>query len=289
MLLLAAVLAVAGTYYAIIHAKGSARGAESVAHAASPSGSDPAVIRFVKDPEPAPPFQARDISGNALSAADWKGKVVLLNFWATWCEPCRQELPELISLQTQYKDRLQIIGISEDDDPPAKVLQFAQRQGINYPIVMATSELTDAYGGVPALPTSFVIDTQGRVVQRHTGIYSVDAYNREFRSLLGLPTDARIETFEDTGQVLLKNAANASELPGVSFDGLTPEQKKVALHRMNAEGCTCGCKLTIAQCRINDDTCATSKGLAAEVVKEVAGGGAKRPASPSEAAKPAGN
>lgn len=282
LLLLAVVLAVAGTYYAIVHAKGAA-------HAASSGGSDPAVIRFVKDPEPAPPFQARDISGNALSAADWKGKVVLLNFWASWCAPCREELPELISLQTQYKDRLQIIGISEDDDPPAKVLQFAQRQGINYPIVMATSELTDAYGGVPALPTSFVIDTQGRVVQRHTGIYSVDGYNREFRSLLGLPTDARIETFEDTGQVLLKNAANASELPGVSFDGLTPEQKKVALHRLNAEGCTCGCKLTIAQCRINDDTCATSKALAAEVVKEVASGGAKAPASPSEAAKPAGN
>ena len=85
-----------------------------------------AVIRFVKDPEVAPPLQVRDLRGNSVTKSDWGGKVVLVNFWATWCPPCREEIPELIELQKQYGDRLQIIGISEDEDPPAKVLKFAQ-------------------------------------------------------------------------------------------------------------------------------------------------------------------
>jgi len=155
-------------------------------------------------------------------------------------------------------------------------------------VVMATSELTDAYGGVPALPTSFVIDPQGRVVQRHTGEYPIETYDQEVRALLGMPVDARIETFPDTGQVFLNNAANATDLPDVDFSGLTPEQKKVALHRLNAEGCTCGCKLTLAECRINDSSCAISKALAAQIVKEVASGSTAQQPS-SDAAKPAGN
>ena len=259
----------------------------------SPGTAAPAVIRFVKDPEPAPSFQARDLSGNAVSSVDWKGKVVLMNFWATWCAPCREEIPELISLQTQYKDRLLIVGVSEDDDPPEKVLQFVQKAGMNYPVVMATTEISDAYGGVPALPTSFVIDPQGRVVQRHTGEYPIETYIQEIRFLLGLPVDAHIETFADTGQVFLKNAANATDLPGVDFTGLTPEQKKTALHRLNAEGCTCGCKLTLAECRINDTSCPVSKAMAAQIVKEVSGGSTaqQQPASDAakNAAKPAGN
>jgi thiol-disulfide isomerase/thioredoxin len=240
----------------------------------APSGDGSlAVIRFVKNPEMAPPFDAHDISGKVVSKADWGGKVVLLNFWATWCPPCREEIPGLIALQKQFKDRLEVIGLSKDDDGPKKVLKFAQQEGINYPIVMATPQLTEPYGGVPALPTSFLIDTQGRVVQKHVGLYPIDAYAREIRALLGLPVDARIETFVDTGQVLLKNAANATELPGVDFTGLTAEQKKRALHRLNAESCTCGCGLTLSQCRVNDTTCSVSSELATKVVKEVSHGG----------------
>lgn len=243
--------------------------------AASPAtvedGNQP-VIRFVKNPEMAPPLQAVDILGKPVNKDNWAGKVVLVNFWATWCPPCREEIPELLELKKEFKDRLEIVGISEDDDPPASVLKFAQQKGMTYPIIMATEELIDAYGGVPALPTSFLIDTQDRVVQKHTGLYPIEAYDLEIRSLLGLPTDARVETFIDKGQVFLKNAANATELPGVSFKGLTPEQKKQALHRLNAESCTCGCNLTLSQCRVNDTGCPVSGKLAAQVVKEVAAG-----------------
>jgi len=103
------------------------------------------------------------------------------------------------------------------------------------------------------------------------GLYPMEVYDREIRALLKMPVDARVETFDDTGQIFLKNAARATELPGVDFSGLTPEQKKAALRRMNSENCTCGCKLTVAQCRINDETCATSKKLAAQIVSEIRG------------------
>jgi len=254
--------------------------------AAVPASAEPAVIKFVANPEAAPVFEAKDLTGQTISPANYKGKVVLLNFWATWCPPCREEIPELISLQAQYKDRLQIIGVSEDDDPPEKVEQFAQKNGMNYPIVMATEQITDAYGGVPALPTNFVIDQQGRVMQRHTGVYPMDTYTGEVRALLGLPFNGHVETFQDTGEVFLQNAANATELPGVDFSGLKPEQKKSALRQMNAEGCTCGCKLTLAECRINDSSCPISQSRTAEIVKDIKAG-VPVPPPPAETAKPA--
>jgi thiol-disulfide isomerase/thioredoxin len=261
-LVVAAALGLVTSIYALRRAR-----AEQAA-----SGPDAKVIRFARNPEMAPPFLLHDISGRIVSTADWKGKVVILNFWATWCPPCREEIPELVQLQAKYKDKLLIVGASEDDDGPQKVLQFAQRYGMNYPIVMATRELIDNYGGVPALPTSFIIDPQGRVMMKHTGLYDYEVYEREVRALSGLPVEARIETFDDTGQIFLKNAANATELPDVDLSGLTAAQKKEALHRLNAEGCTCGCKLTLAECRINDSTCPVSKGAANDVVKRVRAG-----------------
>ncbi|HEY2646659.1 MAG TPA: TlpA disulfide reductase family protein [Candidatus Acidoferrales bacterium] len=244
------------------------------AHAAAALTDDSSqpVIRFVRNPEMAPPLQATDLLGKPVNKDGWGGKVVLVNFWATWCPPCREEIPELLQLKKEYKDRLEIVGISEDDDGPEGVLKFAKEKGMMYQIVMATPELIGEYGGVPALPTSFLIDTQGRVVQKHSGLYPIEWYRREISSLLGMQTDARVETFVDTGQLFLRNAANATELPGVSFKGLTAAQKKLALRRLNSESCTCGCNLTLSECRVNDTECPYSGKLAAKVVKEVAAG-----------------
>jgi thiol-disulfide isomerase/thioredoxin len=238
------------------------------------------VVRLASNPQPAPAFLARDIDGNVVSTADWQGKVVLLNFWATWCPPCREEIPELVDLQNRYKDRLQVIGISMDDpEEVGLVKKFAVRAGVNYPIVMASREIIQEYGGVPALPTSFVVNTEGKVVQKHVGLYPTFVYETEARSLLGMPVEASVETFKDEGQIFLKNAALATELPDVDFKGLTPELKKVALKRLNSESCDCGCRLTLAQCRINDSLCPISKKLAAKVVAEVS--------SPSPSTSPA--
>ncbi len=240
------------------------------------------VIHFAKDASPTPPFLVADLNGNTISTVALKGKVIIVNFWATWCPPCREEIPELIDLQDKYKDKLQIIGVSMDEDAsPAEVNAFAQKAGINYPVVMG-KDIAQEYGGVPALPTSFVVNKDGGVVQKHVGIVQPDEIEAEVRALSGMPVDAKIETFDDTGQIFLKNAERATELPDVDMTGLTPAQKTAALKRMNSETCTCGCKLTIAQCRINDTECPVSQKIAAQIVQEVKSG-----ATPKAAATPA--
>jgi thiol-disulfide isomerase/thioredoxin len=246
-------------------------------------GGSERVVRFASNPQPMPAFLVNDIAGNPVSTASWKGKVVLLNFWATWCPPCRAEVPLLVDLAARYKDRVQVIGVSLDDGPE-EVKEFVKNEGINYPVVMASREILAEYGGVPALPTLFVVNPDGKVVQKHEGLYSRELYETEIRLLLGLPSEATIETFQDTGQIFLKNAALATELPNVDFTGLTPEQKKIALRKMNSDHCDCGCRLTLAQCRINDTSCGISKALAANVVKELR---ASSPPAPGPAETPA--
>src|SRR5271166_2653743 len=101
------------------------------------SASQLPVIRFVRDPDPAPDFKVKDLDGKDLSLESSKGKVILLNFWATWCGPCRAEIPSLIQLQDRYKDRLQIIGLADDDDQDT-VKQVVDSEGINFPVAMVT-------------------------------------------------------------------------------------------------------------------------------------------------------
>jgi thiol-disulfide isomerase/thioredoxin len=227
------------------------------------------IVRFASNAMAAPPFLLPDLNGQMISTAEWHGKVVLLNFWATWCEPCREEIPELIDLASRYKDRLQIVAVSMDDAPANEVRQFAAHFGINYSIVMGSPEIASEYGGVPALPTSFVIGPDGRVVQKHVGLYPTDVYETEVRALLGLPVNATVETFQDTGQIFLKNASLATELPGVDLKSLNGSQRKAVLKRLNAQNCDCGCRFTLAQCRINDTACPISRREALEIVKEV--------------------
>jgi thiol-disulfide isomerase/thioredoxin len=240
------------------------------------------VIRFVRNPDLAPEFKVAGLDGQPLSLADERGKVILLNFWATWCGPCRAEIPDLIELQTRYKDRLQIIGLTVDEDDAGLVKKVVEETGINYPVAMAPAEVRLKYGGIAALPTSFVLDSEGRVVQKHEGLRDPLLYELEIRALLGLPINARVETFEDTGEVFLAHADRASELPGVDLSRLTLEQKQAALHRFNAETCTCGCKFTLAQCRIWDRDCAVSKSKTQKIVAAVSAATSHRdaPAKP---------
>lgn len=236
------------------------------------------VIRFVRDPDPAPDFKVKDLDGKDLNLEMYKGKVILLNFWATWCGPCREEIPSLIQLQEKYKDRMQIIGMDVDDDDADAVREVVKGEGINYPVALTSVQIRIAYGGIGALPTVFVINPEGRVVQKHVGLFNPALYETEVRALLDLPVAVQVETFQDTGEIFLKHADRATMLPGVNTEGLTPEQRAAALHKFNAETCDCGCKFTIAQCRIYDPACKLSKERAAAIVKEVS--------APLEKAKP---
>lgn len=254
------------------------------------SSSQLPVIRFVRNPDPAPDIKAKDLDGKDLSLGNYKGKVILLNFWATWCGPCRAELPDLIQLQAKYKDRLQIIGMVVDADDESEVRDVVRDEGINYPVAITTSEVRMAYGGIAALPTLFVINTEGGVVQKHVGLFNPALYETEVRALLDLPVAVRIETFDDTGEIFLKHADRATMLPGVNTSALTPEQRAAAIRKFNAETCDCGCKFTIAQCRIYDPACKVSMDRAAAIVKEVAAADkAKQPPadSPAPPATPA--
>ena len=293
ILLGAACVAVFAVAFAVTigatHLRRSVLAAHSNAAPVAPKSTEPpSIVKFASDPAPVPAFEMKDLSGQSISSATFPGKVVLLSFWATWCPPCRLEIPELIDLQKRYKDKLQIIGISMDDaDTPAEIKHVgdvAAELGINYPVVIANPHLVDEYGGVPALPTTFVLNTNGRIVQKHTGLYEEGDFDNEIRLLSNLPVNAKVETFEDKGQIFLQNAAKATELPDVDFSALTPDQKRAALKRMNSESCTCGCGLTIAECRVNDTECDVSKGLAAKIVKEVKEGRA----GSQETIKPAG-
>jgi cytochrome c biogenesis protein CcmG/thiol:disulfide interchange protein DsbE len=241
-------------------------------------------IRFVRNPDLAPDFKLTGLDGRPVTLGGSKGKVTLLNFWATWCGPCRAEIPDLVDLQNKYKDRLQILGLVIDDDDQEAIKEFAEKLGINYPVAIAGDDIRLEYGGIAALPTSFVLDAEGRIVQKHEGLRDPLLYETEIRSLLGLPIgNVKVETFLDTGQIFLKNANRASELPGVDLTKLTPEQKVVALHKFNAETCTCGCKYTLAQCRIYDRNCQISKTATAKIVAALAH---PRPSKSPPAASP---
>jgi len=244
------------------------------------------VIRFVRDPDLAPDFKLKDLSGNELSLEGSRGRVILLNFWATWCGPCRAEIPSLIALQNRYKDRLRIIGMDVDDEDENMVREVVESEGINYPVAIGPLQIRMAYGGITALPTVFVINAEGRVVQKHVGLFNPALYETEVRALLDLPVAARIETFVDTGEVFLKNASRATTLPGVDMTKLTPDQHLVALHKFNAENCTCGCKFTLAQCRIYDHNCQISQDRTAEIVKKIAAAAVEPEKAKSESTAP---
>jgi thiol-disulfide isomerase/thioredoxin len=249
------------------------------------------VIRFVRDPDLAPEFQLKDLAGKELTLEAYRGKVILLNFWATWCGPCREEIPSLIELQKRYNGRLQILGLVVDDDDEKWIRGVAESEGINYPVALATPQIRTAYGGIAALPTVFVLNAEGRVVQKHVGLFNPALYETEVRALLDLPVAAKVETFEDTGDIFLKHADRATILPGVDLAKLNQEQRAAALHKFNAESCDCGCKFTLAQCRIYDPACKLSQDRTAAIVAEVSAAPEKEkgkpPAPDSAPAKPA--
>jgi len=229
-------------------------------------------VRFVKNPRQVPDLTMTTLDGKTISTKDLAGKVVIFNFWATWCAPCRAEIPDLVKLQTQYKDQVVIIGVLSEDDPGPHVSRFAADYKINYPIVPETKELQAVFTGIYALPTTFMVGPDLKVMQKHIGQIRPSQIELEARVLAKLPVDAEVEFEPDNKEAVLASNARATEIPGIDLAALTPEQRTTALNRLNDEQCGCGCGMTIAQCRINDSTCAVSPKLAAQIVAEVKAG-----------------
>jgi thiol-disulfide isomerase/thioredoxin len=239
--------------------------------AADPAaGAEKVTLRFYRDPKPAPVFTATDLDGRPISMAALRGKVVIVNFWATWCGPCRAEVPDLVALQEKYPDTLQVIGISEDEAGVEVVKRFAAEHKINYPVVMMTPEIEKLFPGIGALPTSFIVDRESRVVQKHVGMLTARTTESETRHLAGLPVNASIEQFDQTQGLQIVNGAQATTIPGLDLASLSVAKRTDALQKLNAQPCTCGCDLTLARCRVDDPSCSVSLPLAQQIVKQIA-------------------
>jgi peroxiredoxin len=135
----------------------------------------------------APGFTITDLDGKKLSLTDYNGKVVLLDFWATWCTPCREEIPHFVEMQNKYGSQgFQVIGISMDDDAKP-VREFYQKYNLNYPVAIGDDKLAERFGGVLGLPVNFVIDRQGRIYAKHLGATDVSVFDEDVSKLLARP------------------------------------------------------------------------------------------------------
>jgi peroxiredoxin len=160
--------------------------------------------------KPAPEFELTDLDGKSVKLSDYRGKAVLLNFWATWCSPCKTEMPWFVDLQQRYgADGLQVIGVAMDDAGKDDIAKFAQEMKVNYTVLLGKNAVAEAYGGVEFLPTTFYIDRKGNIQERVFGL-------------------ADRKEIEDNVKKALASSASQLALPAVNS---VPEPK-VASHEM---------------------------------------------------------
>lgn len=161
--------------------------AAAIALAACSSGPTAHKTEPVKDAKLAPNFTLTDASGKRVSLKDFRGKVVLLNFWATWCGPCQVEIPWFVQFEKQFGSKgLAIVGVSMDEDGWKAIDPFVQKRHINYTILLGNDSVATLYGGLDALPTTYILDREGRIAYPpHVGLVAKSEYLDEIQSLLG--------------------------------------------------------------------------------------------------------
>jgi peroxiredoxin len=149
----------------------SEAGASSETVIMAPARVEPTSLAMQADDTPAPDFTLPDLNGHMVKLSDYKGKVVVLNFWATWCPPCRKEIPDFNELQAQYGDRgIQFIGVALDEEGLAKVKKWTSTNPVNYPVVIADAGIKKAYGDMNAIPVTLLIDRQGIIRTKYIGM-----------------------------------------------------------------------------------------------------------------------
>jgi thiol-disulfide isomerase/thioredoxin len=212
----------------------------------------------------APGFTLTSLSGSNIDLQDYKGKVVLLDFWATWCGPCRIEIPGFVQLQNQYGSQgLAIIGVSMDDSPEP-VRKFYEEFRMNYPVAMGNDKLGMLYGGIFGLPTTFLIGRDGRIYAKHTGLTDASVFESEIKELLAAPPDRKVSDFRTVGYTASKDIQTStpaevnSVVPGVDVTKLSPAELKEFENLLTQKKCSCGCGFTLLKCRQVDTSCQVS-------------------------------
>jgi|ERR1041384_583562 peroxiredoxin len=142
-------------------------------------------VAHAQDAQKAPALTLNDIQGRSIRVSDYKGKVVLLNFWATWCPPCRAEMPDLVKLQREYaKQGLQVVGVTYPPETVKEVQRFVRKLGVNYPIALGTKATKSLFAQTETLPITVVIDREGNVRDTIEGILLPDEFDQKVKPLL---------------------------------------------------------------------------------------------------------
>jgi peroxiredoxin len=165
----------------------------------------------------APDFTLLSLDGSKVKLSDYRGKAVLLNFWATWCPPCKVEMPWFEDLQKQYrKDGLVVLGVAMDDSEPATIAKFANQLGVNYPVLLGTDKVSDDYGDVQYLPTTFYIGRDGTIVDKMTGLLDRKDIEQAVKKTLDTtykPASAVQDQMQAEGKIAAKEAAAKDAAP----------------------------------------------------------------------------
>ncbi|PYV18057.1 MAG: hypothetical protein DMG21_06185 [Acidobacteria bacterium] len=221
------------------------------------------------DHKMAPGFSLTDIDGHKLDLADYRGKVVLLDFWATWCGPCRIEIPGFVDLENRFRDQgLAVIGISLDNDIDP-VRPFYKEFRMNYPVALGDNKLAELYGGIIYMPTTFLIGRDGRIYRKHLGATDIDVFEEEIKELLAAKGDGEVAEFQSYGRTTSDDKVEVStpaevnsEVPGVDLTGVTPAQVEQFKKRLAGMQCNCGCGRNVLNCRKEDSGCPVSRKIA---------------------------
>lgn len=152
----------------------------------------PGFVRLPTGSLPMPAWTMRDLADQPVASTNFAGQVLVLNFWATWCPPCLAEIPDLKAFHAaNATNGVVVLGASIDEDGSAKVKPFVERNGLNYPVLLADATVQDLFGGVASVPTTFIVSREGRLVARYLGALTAEELTKAVAPLLAPPTPSR--------------------------------------------------------------------------------------------------